>query len=209
MPFPFEAVAQVIWPLLGLALLVVCSVAATVFLVHKHRNTERGLPDAIFWDGFAGLAVVAPAVIVAALVSPWAGLLLGVVAAGTAVAAHRWTRRLLSRQEARRRSEAAAAHHAVLAERHRNAVARWQRYELDPAYCIDYPAMSDPRQPATAALLKAMRAAERLTDRPDTEYGPAVAALEAALARAERDAGVEAAGTGTTGALPAPDATRS
>ncbi len=208
MPSLFETGPQVIWPLLGLAALVVCAVAATVFLAHKHRNADGGLPDALFWDGFAGLAVVAPAVIVASLVSPWAGLLLGIIAAVTAVAAHRWTVRLLNRQEARRRSAAAAAHHAALAERHRNAVERWQRYELDPAYCIDYPAMSDPRQPATAALLKAMRSADHIAAHPDAGYGPAVARLEDALARAERDAGVEADGTDAPGVLPAPNPAR-
>ena len=76
-----------------------------------------------------------------------------------------------------------------------SVLARWQRYELDPGYCIDFPAMSDPRQPETAALIKAMKAAERLSaghrrDGNDAGYGPAVRRLEQALAEAERAAGV-------------------
>lgn len=198
MPSLFDSVPLGIWPLSGLAVLVVCAVAATVFLAHRHLNAEAGLPDAVFWDGFAGLAVVAPAVIVASLASPWAGLLLGIIAAATAVGAHRWTIRLLGRQESRRRAKAAAASHEALAARHRDVVARWQRYELDPAYAIDYPAMSDPRQPETAALLKAMKAADHLAGRPDAGYGPAVARLEEALAFAERAAGISSDGSVST-----------
>jgi hypothetical protein len=88
-------------------------------------------------------------------------------------------------------NEAAAA-------RHRSALARWQRYELDPGFSIDYPAMSDARQPETAALIRAIKAAEGLggrTDRARTDaaYAPAVERLEHALAAAERAAGVNAA----------------
>jgi hypothetical protein len=84
------------------------------------------------------------------------------------------------------------------AVRHKSALARWQRYELDPGYSIDYPAMTDPRQPETAALIRAIKAAERLggTDPAgaDAAYAPAVDRLEQALAAAERAAGVSAAG---------------
>ena len=59
--------------------------------------------------------------------------------------------------------------------------------------------MSDPRQPETAALIRAIKAAERLggrTDRActDAAYAPAVERLEDALAAAERAAGVSTAG---------------
>jgi hypothetical protein len=75
------------------------------------------------------------------------------------------------------------------AARHRDALARWQRYELDPGYCIDYPAMTDPARPETAALIKAMKAAEQLRGAADAGYGAAVDRLERALAEAERAAG--------------------
>lgn len=190
MPFLFMPAPFALWQLLALALVVMCAAGASVYLVRKHLMADDGLPDAVFWDGFAGLAVVAPAVILPALAAPWAGLLLGVLAAAAAGAAYFWTPTVFSRQEARRFSRETAASNDAAAARHRSALARWQRYELDPAHCIDYPAMSDPRQPETAALIRAMKAAERLRGGADAGYAPAVARLEQALADAERAAGV-------------------
>jgi hypothetical protein len=177
------------WQLLALAVLVVVAVAGSAYLARKHRTADAGLPDAVFWDGFAGLAVVAPAVILPALTAPWAGLMLGLLAAGTGVAAYRWTPGVLRRQEVRRTCREIMSANEAAAALHRRVLARWQRYELDPAYRIDFPAMSDPRQPETAALIKAMKAAEQLRDGNDAGYGPAVRRLEQALAEAERAAG--------------------
>ncbi|WP_427134961.1 hypothetical protein [Pseudarthrobacter sp. S9] len=199
MPSVSESAPLGIWPLFALAAVVACAVAVSVYLARKHMKADAGLPDAVFWDGFTGLAVVAPAVILPSLASPWAGLLLGLVAAATAVAAYRWTPRLLSRQESLRTSRETVAANEAAEVRHRSALVRWQRYELDPAYCIDFPAMSDPRQPETAALIRAMKAADLLGGRTQTGYGPAVARLEQALADAER-----AAGVGLNTGLPAP-----
>ena len=190
MPFLFMPAPFALWQLLALAVVVMCAAGASVYLVRKHLMADDGLPDAVFWDGFAGLAVVAPAVILPALAAPWAGLLLGVLAAAAAGAAYFWTPTVFSRQEARRFSRETAASNDAAAARHRSALARWRRYELDPAHCIDYPAMSDPRQPETAALIRAMKAAERLRGGADAGYAPAVARLEQALADAERAAGV-------------------
>ncbi|QCB95980.1 hypothetical protein E5206_02715 [Arthrobacter sp. PAMC25564] len=183
------------WQLAALAVLVVCAVAGSVYLARKHLNDDTGLPDAVFWDSFAGLAVVVPAVILPSLASPWAGMMLGLLAAGTAVAAYRLAPGLISRQGARRTSREAVTADEAAAALHRRVLERWQRYELDPGYCIDFPAMSDPRQPETAALIKAMKAAERLSaghrrDGNDAGYVPAVRRLEQALAEAERAAGV-------------------
>ncbi|NUU32230.1 hypothetical protein [Arthrobacter sp. C9C5] len=183
------------WQFASLALLVAAAVAGTVYLVRKHRASDGGLPDAVFWDGFAGVAIVAPAVLLPSLVSPWTGLMLAAVAVTTAAASYRWTPRLFRWQEARRTARGAAAADAAAADRHRAALARWQRYELDPAFCIDFPAMSDPARPETAAMLKAMKAAERLRHGacPDGQapggYSTAVDRLEQALAEAERAAG--------------------
>ena len=191
MPSLFEPAPFPLWQLFALAVIVVCASGASVYLIRKHVAAGNdGLPDSVFWDGFAGLAIVAPAVILPALVAPWAGLLLGVLAAAAAAVSYFWTPRVFSRQEARRASRDIAASNEAAAARHRSVLARWQRYELDPAHSIDYPAMSDPRQPETAALIRAMKAAEQLRGGTDAAYAPAVDRLEQALADAERAAGV-------------------
>ncbi|MDN4645050.1 hypothetical protein [Arthrobacter sp. PsM3] len=190
MPSLFEPAPFALWQLLALACLVVCAAGASVYLLRKHLADDDGLPDAVFWDGFAGLAIVAPAVILPALVAPWSGLLLGVIAAAAAASSYLWTPRIFSWQAERRSTRDTAASNQAAAARHRSALARWQRYEMDPAHAIDYPAMSDPRQPETAALIRAMKAAEQLRTGTDAGYARAVERLEEALAEAERAAGV-------------------
>ncbi|WP_431797434.1 hypothetical protein [Microbacterium kunmingense] len=80
---------------------------------------------------------------------------------------------------------------------HDDVTARWLEYELDVAKLIAFPAMSDGRQPLTAAFLRAKRVADRL--RPPTasarlsaeqrkEYRDAVTDYEVAFDLAERDA---------------------
>ena len=75
--------------------------------------------------------------------------------------------------------------------------ARWLDYELDVAKLIAFPAMSDGRQPLTAAFLRAKRVADglrpasakaSLTRDQLTEYRNAVADFEVAFDVAERDA---------------------
>lgn len=205
MPSLFAPAPFALWQLLALAAVVVCAAGASVYWARKHLTADDGLPDAVFWDGFAGLAVVAPAVVLPALAAPWAGLLLGVLAAAAAGAAYFWTPRVFSKQAARRFSREIAASNEAAASRHRSALARWQRYELDPGHCIDYPAMSDPRQPETAALIRAMKAAERLRGGTDTGYAPAVVRLEQALADAERAAGVRHDAAARTAGSPTAD----
>lgn len=82
-----------------------------------------------------------------------------------------------------------AAHDAV--------TARWLEYELDVAKLIAFPAMSDGRQPLTAAFLRAKKIADglrpasakaRLTKDQLTEYRNAVTDYEVAFDVAERDA---------------------
>lgn len=185
-----------LWALqiLTLALVVMAAAAGSVYLARKHQASDGALPDAVFWDGFAGLAIVAPAVLLPSLASPPAGLLLVTLAATTAVFSYRWTPEVLRRQAARRAARDAAAADAQAALRHQAALARWQRYELDPACCLDFPAMSDPRRPETSAMLKAMKAAEQQRsgagrDAAPGGYTTAVDRLERALAEAERAAG--------------------
>lgn len=190
------------WQFLALAILVAGAAFASVYFARKHLTAKDGPSegaDGAFWDVFAGLAVVVPAVVVSSSTWPWAGLALGILAAVAALAALAAAPRLLARQDDRRASRETRRMNEAAAARHRSALARWQRYELDPGFTIDYPAMSDPRQPETAALIRAIKAAERLGGRADractdAAYAPAVERLEDALAAAERAAGVTPAG---------------
>jgi hypothetical protein len=86
---------------------------------------------------------------------------------------------------------------ARVLQSHDDITARWLEYELNVGKMIAYPAMSDGRQPLTAAFLRAKRAADGL--RPDSstavltpeqlrEYREAVIDYEAAFDVAERDA---------------------
>ncbi|KRE81928.1 hypothetical protein [Arthrobacter sp. Soil763] len=189
------------WQFLVLALLVAAAAAGTVYRVRKHQLSDGGLPDAAFWDGFAGLAIVSPAVLLPSLAAPWTGPVLAVAAAAAGAASYRWTPALLRRGELRRSLREAAACDAAAAPRHRAALERWQRYELDPALCIDYPAMRDPGRPETAAMIRAMRAAGDPGGVPGHRspaggYAAAVERLEVSLAAAERAAGVMDAAAG-------------
>lgn len=84
-----------------------------------------------------------------------------------------------------------------LLDDHDEVTRRWLTYELDVAKLIAFPAMSDGRQPLTAAFLRAKKVADRL--RPQsarakidpaslTEYGEAVSDYEVAFDIAEKDA---------------------
>ncbi|MFH8251721.1 hypothetical protein ACH3VR_15240 [Microbacterium sp. B2969] len=80
---------------------------------------------------------------------------------------------------------------------HDDVTARWLEYELDVAKLIAYPAMSDGRQPLTAAFLRARKVADglrppnartKLTSEQLSEYRNAVTDYEVAFDVAERDA---------------------
>ncbi|GAB3597941.1 hypothetical protein [Microbacterium tumbae] len=84
----------------------------------------------------------------------------------------------------------------LLAE-HDEITARWLDYELDVAKLIAFPAMSDGRQPLTAAFLRAKKIADTLrpasadakvTEREVSEYLDAVGDYAVAFEVAERDA---------------------
>lgn len=94
-------------------------------------------------------------------------------------------------------SDSPAARLQRLFDAHDAVTARWLEYELDVAKLIAFPAMSDGRQPLTAAFLRAKRKADGL--RPTSsktrigkdelaEYRDAVHEYEAAFDIAERDA---------------------
>ncbi|MFD5224138.1 hypothetical protein ACFWHT_00815 [Microbacterium sp. NPDC058342] len=80
---------------------------------------------------------------------------------------------------------------------HDEITARWLDYELDVAKLIAFPAMSDGRQPLTAAFLRAKRTADALRpasadakvgEQQVSEYLDAVGAYAVAFEVAERDA---------------------
>lgn len=178
------------------AAVVVCGVTGAVFSLRYHVRRDAGgtgqLSDAVFWDAFAGLVIVFPAVLIPSLASPWLGLAAGSLAAATAVAAYKYSPRVMAWQDARLKNGAARAEIEAAAERHRTVLSRWQRYELDPACSIDYPDMTDVRRPETADLIRAMKEAERVRAVEAAGYLPAVVRLENALGRAEAAAGVRA-----------------
>lgn len=84
-----------------------------------------------------------------------------------------------------------------LMKTHDDIAARWLEYELDVAKVIAFPAMSDGRQPLTAAFLRAKRMADglrpaspkaKLTAAQLAEYRAAVTDFDVAFDLAERDA---------------------
>jgi hypothetical protein len=77
------------------------------------------------------------------------------------------------------------------AARHDLLKRRWLSYEVDAQKQFDYPAMSDASSPATAAMIRAMRAADQArTAGNPADYRLAVDRFSQALQAAEQAAGV-------------------
>jgi hypothetical protein len=175
---------------------LVSAVVATVLAVRHHSTPapETSAPDPVFWDVFMGSAVAIPAILIPTLSAPWSGAVLTMLGAGAGVAAYRTSPRILAWQaNLRQQKENKPVYTAAQAE-HDTLLARWRHYELDPASCIDYPAMTDVRLPETSALIKAMREAELLRAERNQGYAPAVERFASALTTAERAAGIPAGG---------------
>lgn len=186
------------------AALVVLATAGTVWLVMVRPPLEHD-PDTKFWYGFAGLCILAPAVLITAAANSWAGMFLAALAAGTWFWAARLVSRRLSLQAAGHAQHRAAVDRVALTARHDAILTRWGRYELDPAAAIDFPAMTDVRCPETSALAKAVALAGQLRRDAGTvgtvaEYREAVVLLESAFGLAEQ-AAAAAAGTARAGEL--------
>ncbi|MGO4856710.1 hypothetical protein [Arthrobacter sp. 2MCAF14] len=194
-----------VWEIGLWAILLMCAVAFTVNAVRKgvihgapdggrlalqgppgHRDRDLvNEPDATFWNIFAGLVVIVPAVVIPALASPAVGLLMLFLGIGSAVAAFAVGRKLEQKRQSRSGfTEVAARHDALLA--------RWQKYELDPAKGIDFPGMSDVNVPQTAALVRALQEAQRCRVTAGADYDRAVEQLDIAMAEAEAAAGISA-----------------
>lgn len=196
MPFLTESVLSGAWQLLFWGAVLMGAVAATVFAVRVHSAPEPAgrASDTLFWDVFMGSAVAVPAILIPTLASPWAGVVLAAVGGATGVVAYRGHPRIIAWQSLRRQRRQDRPIHTAAQAEHDTLLARWSRYELDPACCIDYPAMTDVRMPETAALIRAMREAEQLRAVPHQGYAPAVARLGLALSAAEQAAGIRATG---------------
>ncbi|MDF9276245.1 hypothetical protein P4U43_00385 [Arthrobacter sp. EH-1B-1] len=81
--------------------------------------------------------------------------------------------------------------HGTTAARHDLLKRRWLTYELDPQRQFDFPMMSDASFPPTAAMIRAMRAAEQeRTAGISANYKLAVNRFSHTLKAAERAAGV-------------------
>ncbi|MGN7201814.1 hypothetical protein [Arthrobacter sp. SAFR-044] len=176
---------------------LVASVAATVFVVRRRSLAPSGTSpertDQLFWDLFLGSCVALPALLIPALVSPWAGLVLAGAAVASGLAAYRGSPKFLAWRSGRREHREQLSAHQAARIQHDELMARWRRYELDPGCSIDYPALTDVRLPETSALIKAMRTADQLRTAAHKEYPDAVGSLAASLAAAERAAGIPGA----------------
>jgi hypothetical protein len=190
-----ESVLMGAFQLLFWGAVLVCAVAATVLAVRHHSTPDPAVraPDPVFWDVFMGSAVALPAILIPTLAAPWSGAVLTVLGAGAGVAAYRGSPRILAWQSRRRQQRQDQPAYAAAQAEHDILLARWSQYELDPACCIDYPAMTDVRQPETSALIKAMREAGRLRAERHQEYAPAVERFGHALTAAEKAAGIPVA----------------
>ncbi|WP_307432332.1 hypothetical protein [Pseudarthrobacter defluvii] len=200
-----QGLLQDAWAVLLCGPVLVASVAATVFVIRRRAlapsSSEAGGTDQLFWDLFLGSCVALPALIIPALVSPWAALVLAGAAAASGIAAYRGSPRFLAWRAVRREERQRLAAHQGALIQHDQIMLRWRRYELDPACSIDFPALTDVRLPETSALIKSMRTADQLRATAHQGYPDAVGTLAAALAAAERAAGISAA-------LPAQQASR-
>ncbi|MDR6414809.1 hypothetical protein [Pseudarthrobacter sulfonivorans] len=195
MPAFAESVLVGAFQLVFWGAVLMCAVAATVLAVRHHSTPDPAVraPDPVFWDVFMGSTVAIPAILIPTLAAPWSGAVLAVLGAGAGVAAYRGSPRIMAwHSRLRQRRQDQPVYTAAQAE-HDTLLARWSRYELDPACCIDYPAMTDVRSPETSALIKAMREAEQLRAERHQGYAPAVERFGRALTAAERAAGIPAA----------------
>lgn len=177
-------------PILGALAILAC--ALTVWLIRTRSTTEQD-PDAAFWYAFTGACVLAPLVLGAAVLDPWLGMAVVAAVAFTALATNKVSTGSLQRRLAGEQASLLANEHALLAARHDSVLKAWSRYELDPGAALDHPAMNDVGIPATAALTRALAAAEQLRYQmapaaaaTGTNYQQAVVGLESAFALAQR-----------------------
>lgn len=167
--------------------------ALTVRLIRTRPVTEQD-PDAPFWYAFTGACVTAPMILGASILDPWLGIAIVAAVTGTAVATDKVSTGTVQRRLAGEHASRVANEHALLAARHDSVLRAWSRYELDPGAALEHPGMNDVSIPATAALTRALAAAEHLRHQPvqspevagQIDYHQAIAGLEHAFDLARR-----------------------
>lgn len=180
----------------ALAVVVICAVIAlTALAVSRGLATDEDR-DGVFWYGFTGgfacLGAITGAIVLVPETAAITGLT-GMLGVGMAAG---WVWRGEQERATRRRRRSVEEARSALRARHESVLQRWVSYELDPAVAIDYPTMTDLKQPETAQLVRAMRKAAVLREQSDPDpdgaapgYQAAVIELEAAFEAAERAAG--------------------
>ncbi|MBP2374969.1 hypothetical protein [Paeniglutamicibacter psychrophenolicus] len=164
----------------------------TTWVVNTRPASEQD-PDARFWYVFTGAWVVAPLVLGASVIDRGIGVATVAAVAGTVLAANKYSSRVFRRRVDAEHQSILAAEHSALAARHESVLRAWSRYELDPEAAINHPSMNDVGSPPTAALVRALAAAEDLRlQHPEQEsggvdagYRQAVIELETAFRQAE------------------------
>lgn len=181
---------MVLAPILG-ALAMLAGVLTT-WIVNTRPASEQD-PDARFWYVFTGACVAAPLVLGATVIDRWIGVATLAAVAGTVLAANKYSCRIFRIRVAAEHESILAAEHSALAARHESVLRAWSRYELDPEAAINHPSMNDVSKPPTAALVRALAAAEDIRHHrqehasggADADYRQAVLDLEAAFRHAQ------------------------
>ena len=163
--------------------------AAGIDRALRQRDGER-----LFWTGFTAFLAVLLTTAWVAATSPAAAPVAGWLLVGGSVAAAGWVVRRHRRRRAKqqRARQEAAVHGTTL--RHRDVLARWSAYELDPWLAAEHPGLHDVRRPETRDFIRALKTAEQLRGEADTPagadaYAEAVDRLAVCLDRAEKAAG--------------------
>lgn len=180
----------------ALAVVVICAlIALTALAVSRCLATDEDR-DGVFWYGFTGGFACLGAITGAMVLIPETAAVTGLAGMLGLGMASGWVWRGEQERKARRRRRNVEQARSALRARHESVLQRWVSYELDPAVAIDYPNMTDVKQPETAQLVRAMRNAAALREQADTDddgaapgYEVAVAELETAFEAAERAAG--------------------
>lgn len=188
--------------MLAAVVLAVAGLTVLTAVVLSQCLKRHAGADSLFWYGFSGFFSIFIVVTAAAAMVPGSAQLVTAAALLSAGVAGGWIWRGEHERAGRRRREAADARLGRLHDRHALLLQQWVTYELDPASTIDFPAMTDPSQPETALMIRAMRRAAveraRLDDDGDPQsaaaYEAAVSELERSFRAAERAAGVSPPG---------------
>lgn len=195
-------------PTLGL-LAVLVGIATTSLMISRPAPEQD--PDARFWYGFAGLCVLAPLVLGAALLDPGRAAALLAAVSGGCLASGRFLVRLTRRRAAAEAGDRLDAELSAFEARHDLVLRAWCRYELDPAAAIENPSMHDVRVPETSALARALARAEHLRpggslrepDGTGAAYRQSVIELESAFRHAEDALAIAPRAPGRGGYSPA------